>query len=581
MPGDSAAAPRRIPGRVADLAALGGLTVAWWSAVALADPRGDFPLNDDWGYAPAVRALVEDGALRFTEWQSMPLVTHVLWGALFAKVAGTSHEALRASTLVMGWLGVLAVYGLLRQVRAPARVASVSAALVLANPIYFALAHTFMTDVPFVAALTAATAAWIRAEDTGRARWLVAAVGLCLWAVLNRQLGIALPLTWTVVSALRHGIGRRWLLTALGPAVLVIGGLFLYERVIEATLGLPLLYHRKGEELMEALTDLTRLRGLRFPLVRSTWAPLYLGLFCGPLIALLWPSLEQHFLVRFFPVLGGASAALAAGLDAGLPLTGNVWIDLGIGPRSAPGVVAGTSDKLWIILTTAAGVGAGFLFVALHAGAWRAGVLGAAGSWRGWPRRVFAGLRSRATPDEPGGAVPAWAWLLVLGTALVAFAPTSLVYGAWFDRYLLTQLPFVPVSLWAAADRREGAEPISTAIGAAALALFAAFSVAGTHDYLAWQRARWEGVARLEARGVPREDIRGGFEVDNHPPPPEGTTLASRPKAPWAVAIAPLHGHRVVERIPVDAWLPNAVDEILLLRRSPKPSTSGESEIRR
>jgi hypothetical protein len=45
-------------------------------------------------------------------------------------------------------------------------------------------------------------------------------------------------------------------------------------------------------------------------------------------------------------------------------------------------------------------------------------------------------------------------------------------------------------------------------------AVLAWYAVAGTHDYLAWNRARYDGLAALTARGVPVEAIDGGMEFN-------------------------------------------------------------------
>jgi hypothetical protein len=49
-----------------------------WIVLAIAiDPCGDFPLNDDWGFGLPVKALVERGEIRFTEWICPTLIAQV------------------------------------------------------------------------------------------------------------------------------------------------------------------------------------------------------------------------------------------------------------------------------------------------------------------------------------------------------------------------------------------------------------------------------------------------------------------------------------------------------------------------
>ena len=99
-----------------------------------------------------VKALTEQGLIRFTFWQSMTLIGQVLW-ALFCLPGGFSFLALRLSVLTAGLAGVLGLYGLCRHL-VPGTACATLAALTLAfNPIYFGLSCTFMTDVPFTVLL--------------------------------------------------------------------------------------------------------------------------------------------------------------------------------------------------------------------------------------------------------------------------------------------------------------------------------------------------------------------------------------------------------------------------------------------
>src|SRR5262245_24991466 len=137
----------RIPeGSSADIAILGAI---WFASLLIVRPIGNFPLNDDWAFARTVKDFVETGKYSPSAWAAMPLLTQTFWGSLFCWPAGFSFNALRCSTLVMSFGGILATYFSLRYVN-PLRSVAVLGALVLAfNPIYYALSNTFMTDVTF------------------------------------------------------------------------------------------------------------------------------------------------------------------------------------------------------------------------------------------------------------------------------------------------------------------------------------------------------------------------------------------------------------------------------------------------
>src|SRR5262249_2879640 len=55
---------------------------------------------------------------------------------------------------------------------------------------------------------------------------------------------------------------------------------------------------------------------------------------------------------------------------------------------------------------------------------------------------------------------------------------------------------------------------INTLLAFLMTAGLAYFSIAGTHDYLAWNRIRWEMGNELLTRGVDPLNIAGGFEFN-------------------------------------------------------------------
>lgn len=64
------------------------LLLGFLTVLLLTNPAGNFPLNDDWSYSQAVRDLVQNHKYLLTNSTSMPLLTQVLWGALFSLPAG-------------------------------------------------------------------------------------------------------------------------------------------------------------------------------------------------------------------------------------------------------------------------------------------------------------------------------------------------------------------------------------------------------------------------------------------------------------------------------------------------------------
>jgi hypothetical protein len=80
------------------------------------------------------------------------------------------------------------------------------------------------------------------------------------------------------------------------------------------------------------------------------------------------------------------------------------------------------------------------------------------------------------------------------------------------DDYLLPWLPWFAIFLLLLLYR-PAMEP-RWGPGWAVLVLFATYGIAATHDYYAASRARVQAAATLEATGVARRNIDGGFEFN-------------------------------------------------------------------
>ena len=87
------------------------LILLWIFMAWLVNPIGEFPLNDDWVHARAVRTLLKTSQFTLADGHSSSnLFALVYWGALFCLPFGFSFTALRISTLVLGLVGVVTFY---------------------------------------------------------------------------------------------------------------------------------------------------------------------------------------------------------------------------------------------------------------------------------------------------------------------------------------------------------------------------------------------------------------------------------------------------------------------------------------
>src|SRR5512141_664103 len=103
------------PRRGRDLVDLGLIVALWAAAIALIQPRGNFPLNDDWDFALATWDFARTGTFHFTNFTAVSLRAQVIWGALWTRALGESFELLRASTLVLAALLIAIIFFVLRR----------------------------------------------------------------------------------------------------------------------------------------------------------------------------------------------------------------------------------------------------------------------------------------------------------------------------------------------------------------------------------------------------------------------------------------------------------------------------------
>ena len=547
------------------------LIVAIWIVVALLiDPRGEFPLNDDWAYAAAVKTLLSGGGIRLPGWTTANLVAQIFWGALFCLPFGFSFTALRISTLVLGLTGVLALYGLLREGDADHGTALFGALLLAFNPLYLVLSYTFMSDVPFIAFSLLSFYFLVRGMRRNSGVEMVAGLLLACVALLIRQTGLAIFMGFSVAYLAKYGLRLQKVLVAAvslasGFAVQIFWHHFLTSRHI-----LPALYGMQSSLVLSPRSYVSwhAIKPFTGGLVILS---VYLGLFLFPLILWIGPrrlrALCGPRLVRLMTL---AFAVVGAYLlrHTRLPLWPNILYDLGLGPAILPGALirglpsTPTAGKVfWAVVTFV-----GFLGSVVLVGA-----------------TVLAIDKTRKAFQIPAGERELL--VILLASGLIYLAPLSILTftGRMFDRYVLFLVPLGIVILFLLASdvgpAKAGSLIISLAV--ASLILYGTFSIAGTHDYLSSNRARWQALSNLETeQRVGPDDIDGGFEFNawflydpNYRASP-GKSWYFVARDDFMVALAPVPGFTEMKRYHFQRWLPPGQGSILILRRTQASSAA-------
>ncbi|MBK8564525.1 MAG: glycosyltransferase family 39 protein [Saprospiraceae bacterium] len=526
---------------------IGLLTAIWLLAILLVNPIGDFPLNDDFSYARSTMNFSEGGSLRFDPWLSMTLLAQVLWGTAFCKLFGFSFTVLRCSTLVLGWLGILAGYRLVRELGQGRQVAFLLAAMLAFNPLFFSLSFTYMTDVPFFAFTMLSVLFYVRFFKENQLRWMLLGSCFAMAAVFVRQLGLLLPLAFTVTILVRGGLRPKALLTAFVPLAIMLGLFFWYSDWLAHAQGLP-----------EGYGNFKRLKGVigwdtfnDIPL-RIGVLSVYLGSFLLPLVALVFPSLRNGLFAKNNGTAWLPSLIVGVAIIFAWPRLpwANVLYNLGLGPKLL-------KDGYY------------FINVQPIAPAWVVNLLifsGFCGAMAAIYLLVKNG-RERFSASNPQHAVATFGL-----TCILLYGGFLMLDVHCFDRYFIQMLPFLLVLILPAGQ--QAISPKRFWLAGAMLLLVAAFSIAATHDYLAWNRARWQALDFLtEEKSINPDRIDGGFEFNGwHRPTP--IKDQNGPKSDWwvvddeyVVAFGNMDGYKKMTGFPYTRWLPPGVDSVFVLKR--------------
>jgi hypothetical protein len=553
----------------------GVLAILFCIAAAVVTPGGDFPLNDDWSYGMTVRHLLETGDYRPPLQAYAPLVTNVLWGSIFSLPGGFSFNALRASTLLASFLGLVGSYVLVRDLQQPRWLALLVALTLCFNPIYFELSYTFMTDVLFTALATWAMVFLSRSLRSASNLQMLTGTALALAGTLSRQLAVCIPLAFAVTVLLNSRLTARTTLRSAIPLISCVGAFLAFRHWLASSGRMPALLDARTGELLQALTNARHLIGL---FLNNTFVVLvYLGLFLLPILALSMCDLFRSYRSKSAALMTVAILIMTLGAimharydltfgDASLipmPIPGNVLISSGVGPLTLrdtfllhlnhrPDLPAG----FWIVVTALGLLGAGLLLamLSLHT------------------LKLMPRLLNRAPNSENDGV----RMFLVLSG--VIYLLPLLVTPFPYDRYFVPTIPLIAAGIAGLSSRLSEPYPydikLSRLCGLMFLTAFAVFSVSGTRDYLAWNRLRWEALHYLaQTSHVGAKDVDGGYEFNGlylydpaYRSDPERSYWWVQ-RDTYQIGFGPVPGYATVKEYTYSNWLPPHLQKVVVLRK--------------
>lgn len=521
------------------------LSLIWLVGICLVGVGGDFPLNDDWAYAHNVYHLSEHNTIKFSDWPAMTLLAQMYWGALFTKLFGFSFVVLRISSLVIGWIGILALYQLLLEQSKEARFAFLGGLLLMFNPLFFSLSYTFMTDVPFLSVAILSLLFFSRALEHADAKNIFLGTLFAIITILIRQLGIIIPFFFLVAFIHKKGFKPKVLLAALSPFVLtlLVHQLATWWRV--HYYGVPPNFG-KLEHLLEGIWNGYFFRNL-------TWRPGILLVYCGyfilpislVLVPILWKRAANLHRGIVLTVVSLFVFAYSSAWNM-LPV-GNIFYDFGLGPKVLKDTfnhanISPTLPDWGFVAFKSIGFVAASLLLALF-------IL-----------NFFQNCKAKSYLGS---------WAAILGYSMFLH-----ISPFFFDRYYLFLFPFL--ILLTIPKNIVSINPRWWKISIGLIAIYALFSIGLSHDYLSWNKARWQALNSLiNIDNVSPNQIDGGFEFNGWYQTKKERGSGDKGAPSWwfvdqddyVVSFGAIAGFVPYRSYAFQSWLPYRMDSIYVLQK--------------
>jgi hypothetical protein len=470
---------------------------AFWCAIAVAlcvlasRPWLEMGLNDDFSYIWTAKALVDTGHVVYNGWATAMLGWQIYLGALFIKLFGFSFTAARASIVVVGMATAALLQRLFVRVGLNEWNATWATLTLSLSPLVLPLTVSFMTDVPGLFVILVCLYGCIRAvqakSDEGAVRWLIfAALSNAIGGTVRQitWLGVLVmvPCTAWVMRRCRAALVAASILWVIS-AVFIAGCIYWFKKqpysVSEPLFaGIHFRSHKYQAILLFLLPILIAFVA-RYPL-RERWARIQAGavimavIVVGGLCVAIWPR-QTHTVSHFLVVPFSDGEVTAKGLE------------IGGFPGNRPDVLP-MSVRVGLTLLT---------FLAFLA----------------FLLSLVNASRLEKPPDgRNGGQISDLTLLTVLGPFTAGYLLLMVTRAAVFERYFIPLLFVFLVFLLRFYQARIASRlPALTIVF---VILFGAYGIVTLHDLLAAGRAGLKAADELRGAGIPRSEIRAGFQYD-------------------------------------------------------------------
>lgn len=463
--------------------------------VLIANPSANMPFSDGFSYDKTALDFARTGHILYNGWATAMLGWLIPWGAIFIKIFGFSFTGMRLSMLPIDIATVYLFHQIVRRFGITPHNALFATLALALSPIFLPSAASFMTDIPgllviFVCVYMCQRAVAARTDRTAL-YWLVAAT------LVNLAGGTVRQIAW--LGALIMIPSTAWFLRQRQG--MKLAGALLWGFSLLSVLGCLHWFNQQPYSVPEHIL----------------WGPVRLGMLAH-LGAQLVKTLFCLLLI-LFPVT-------VAWLPTTRRMDRNAWLRLGgilllFISLMALAYRMGRIDTwvmpwLMFLLAEQSSLVPGMFGTPAAMTLWVRLAISLVVIASGWIMAEQLVSRNHNKPRNFSRSAIAWSepvWIL---------SPFSLSYllllmprGAFDqiqDRYLLGLTPVAIIFLLRLYQKRVRLKlPV---ISLVAVALFAAYSVAGTHDFFAESRAQVRAIHMVESSGVPRQSIQAGFPSD-------------------------------------------------------------------
>lgn len=523
------------------------------AAILATYPVAEMGFQDDWSYVRTALDFAQTGRFIYNGWATAMLGWMVPWSALFIKVFGFSFTVVRLSMLPVAIACTYLFHASLLRFGVRGRNAVLGALTFGVSPVFLPMAASYMTDVAGVFAIVLCLYLCQRAVAAHSDR--TAILWLCCAAATNIVGGTARQISW--LGALVMVPSTAWLLRKR-RGVLAAGVVLWIASILSVVACLRWWSHQPysiPEHIYQGPITPTMVHHLFGALVKTF---LCLLLLLYPILAAWLPAagrLSRGAAIR----VGSAVFILLVVLwKASVPQEWLApWITHVVQSlMRGSGELPSVTETPWNLQLRAA-ISIIVVLPALIAA-----------------ELALATLRHRSNKTPLQQLVTRRKILWQLGPFTLSYVVLLLprgIYGLLYDRYLLGLMPLAIIFLIKLYQRV--AEDTLPVISVLMLGIFGLFSIVGTHDWYALNRARILAVDEIRATGVPKTAIQGAFEYDGWTQiEAAGYVNESRIEVPAEAFHRNMRMYRLPERCwHFFGWYAPAIDPKYLVVSSPSP----------